>query len=213
MSIITVIGGTGYAGAAIVEEALRRGHEVKVVSRSAPAERVSGVTYIEGSALDASVRGEAFDLADAVVSATSPRGDMATQQVGLIADLAEDAARTGVPLIVVGGFSSLRPAPGAPRFIEGEVAEQYRAEALAGHSSLEVLMGTPDDVDYVFVSPAGKFGSWVPGERTGSYRLGGEVALFDADGNSSISGADFAVAILDIIEDGSHHREHLSVAY
>ena len=71
----------------------------------------------------------------------------------------------------------------------------------------------PEELDWLFVSPASGYGSFAPGERTGSYRVGGESALFDADGNSNISGADFALAIVDEIENPRHHREHISVAY
>ncbi|HET7821938.1 MAG TPA: NAD(P)H-binding protein [Ornithinibacter sp.] len=49
--------------------------------------------------------------------------------------------------------------------------------------------------------------------RTCSYRLGGEVALFDAVGNSNTSGADLAIAIVDEIDNPRHHREHISIAY
>jgi uncharacterized protein len=65
----------------------------------------------------------------------------------------------------------------------------------------------------VFVSPAGTYGAWAPGERTGTYRVGGEVALFDAEGGSNISGGDFAAAVVDEIETPTHHREHIGVAY
>ena len=213
MSRITVIGGTGYAGAAIVSDAVARGHEVTVVSRGEVAEPLPGVTYVRGSALGEDVRKRAFDGADAVVSATSPRGDMADAQLTLSELLASRAAVSAVRLIVVGGFSSLRPAPGAPRFIEGDVPEQYRAEAHAGHSVLEMLKAEPEDLDWTFVSPAAEFGAHVPGVATGVYRLGGEVALFDADGKSAVSAQDFAKAIVDLIESGEHRREHVSVAY
>ncbi|WP_395475405.1 hypothetical protein [Saccharopolyspora spinosa] len=51
------------------------------------------------------------------------------------------------------------------------------------------------------------------GERTGTYRIGGDVALFDENGKSEISGADFALAVVDEIERHEHPREHISVAY
>ena len=71
----------------------------------------------------------------------------------------------------------------------------------------------PQELDWVFVSPAGAYGAWAAGERTGAYRVGGEVALFDAEGGSNISGADFALAVVDEIETPVHHREHIGVAY
>ncbi|MCU1587138.1 MAG: NAD-dependent epimerase/dehydratase family protein, partial [Frankiales bacterium] len=55
--------------------------------------------------------------------------------------------------------------------------------------------------------------AWAAGDRTGSYRVGGDVALFDADGGSNIGGADFALAIVEEIEQAAHHRAHIGVAY
>lgn len=213
MSRITVIGGTGYAGAAIVAEAAKRGHEVTAVSRSAPADPVDGVAYVRGDALDADVRARLLADADVIVSATSPRGDMAGQVLALNTALAAEAPAADARLVVIGGYSSLRPEPGAPRFIEGEVDERFRAEAEEGHAGLEMLMRTPAELDWVFVSPAGRFGAFAPGEARGEYRLGGDVALRDADGVSAISAPDLALAVLDVIDSGEHSREHVSAAY
>lgn len=211
MASITVIGGTGYAGAAIVEEAAARVHRVSAVARSVPMVPVDGVAYLQGSALSGDVRARAFEGADAVVMATSPRGDMASKHVELAELLAASALEYGSRLIVVGGFSSLRPEPGAPRFIEGDIPEEYRAEAQAGHAVLELLQNADTALDWTFVSPAALFGSYAPGEATGRYRLGGEIAMLDEEGKSFISAPDFAKAILDVIESDEHHREHISV--
>lgn len=211
MSRITVIGGTGYAGAAIVSEAVKRGHVVTAVSRNAPLEPVKGVTYIQGSALEADVRARAFDGAYAVISATAPRGAMADQQLELLEAIASRAGATGVRLIVVGGYSSLRPAPGKPRFIEGFVPSQYLQEAKVGHAVLEMLMAEPFALDWTYVSPAQTFGAFAPGPATGKYRLGGDVAILDKDGKSYVSAPDFAMAVVDIVDAAGHRREHVSV--
>lgn len=211
MANITVIGGTGYTGAAIVAEAAKRGHQVTAVARSAPEVAVEGVKYVQGSALDAAVLAQALDGADAVVIATAARGDMVEGQALLTQAVASAAAEAGARLVAVGGYSVLRPAPGAPRFVEGDVPEAYRVEAHAGYALLQLLESSPEELDYVYVSPAAKFGAWVPGEATGSYTLGGDVALADANGASQISAADFALAIVDVIESGEHRRGHVSV--
>ena len=212
MSNITVIGGNGYTGAAVVAEAISRGHVVTVISRSQPDAPLAGVRYLTGSALDGSVLDAGFERADAVVMAVANRtgsGQIAQQLAEL---LAERAAATGVPIFVVGGFSSLRPAPGEPRVAEGDIPEQYRDEALAGHASLEVLLGSAAAVDWVFFSPAAHYGSWVEGSATGNYRLGGEIMMLDeATGTSHLYAEDLALAILDVIESGDRHREHVSV--
>jgi len=212
MATIVVFGGTGYTGSNVVREAASRGHDVIAVSRSRPAEPVDGVRYETGDATD--LAPQVLPGADAVVAALAPRGDMAGRLVDVYAELVKRSAEAGVRYLQVGGFSSLRPAEGAPRFVEGDVPEQFRAEALEGDATRALLAEqAPEGLDWVFFSPAGAYGAWAAGERTGSYRIGGEVALFDADGGSTLSGADFAVAIVDEVEQAAHSRAHVGVAY
>lgn len=212
MGSIVVVGGTGYTGANIVREAATRGHEVISISRSAPAEPVPGVRYELGHVEDVAPR--VVPGADVVVAALSPRGEMAGRLVEAYRQLAALAAGAGARYLVVGGFSSLRPAPGAPRFVDGELPEEFREEALEGEATRAMLVEqAPADLDWVFLSPAGAYGSFAPGERTGQYRLGNDVALFDAEGASAISGADFAIAVVDEIEKSAHHRVHIGIAY
>lgn len=212
MAKIVVFGGTGYTGSNVVREAAARGHEVVSVSRTRPAELVEGVRYETGNAAEVAAR--VIPGADAVVATLSPRGDMAGRLVEVYGELARVSAEAGARYLQVGGFSSLRPAAGQPRFVEGEMPEEYRAEAVEGEATRQLLVDeAAPELDWVFLSPAGSYGAWVPGERTGSYRLGGEVALFDANGESNISGADLALAIVDEIERGEHHREHVGIAY
>ncbi|MGW0630186.1 NAD(P)-dependent oxidoreductase [Streptomyces sp. NPDC002758] len=211
MSKILIIGGTGYTGANIAAEAVARGHSVTSYSRSAPAAPVAKVTYRHGAAEDAAklITGQ-----DVVVAALSPRGDLVGRLPGLYQDLAGAAVGAGVRMIVIGGFSSLRPAPGRPRFAEGDVPERFQAESRDMDAIREWLTDSaPDALDWTLVSPAGGYGSWAVGERTGTYRLGGEVALFDEQGGSEISGADFALAVVDEIERHAHPRAHISIAY
>ena len=212
MARIVVVGGTGYTGGNIAREAASRGHEVVSISRSAPADAVPGVRYERGDVREVASR--VVPDADIVVTALSPRGDMAGKLVEIYGELARLAADAGARYLQVGGFSSLRPAPDAPRFVEGEVPEAFRDEALEGEATRVMLVErAPDSLDWVFISPAGSYGSFAPGERRGAYRVGGEVALFDAEGASSISGEDFAAAVVDEIDTPAHHRAHIGVAY
>lgn len=212
MTKLVVFGGTGYTGSNVIREAVSRGHDVVSVSRSQPRNPIDGVTYELGTAEQIAPRVVAG--ADAVVAALSPRGDMAGRLVEVYGALAQAAADVGARYLQVGGFSSLRPAPDAPRFAEGALGEEYRAEALEGEATRVMLAErAPEGLDWVFVSPAGSYGSWAAGERTGTYRVGGDVALFDEAGGSAISGADFAFAIVDEIDTPQHHRAHIGVAY
>ena len=211
MTAITVVGGTGYAGAAMVAEAARRGHTVTAISRTAPGTQAEGVDYVSGD-LTQSVPDIAG--AEVVVAALSPRGDNAGKLRDAYRSLAQAAATNGARFVGIGGFSSLRPAEGAPRFVEGDdLPPEFAAEAREMNDILADLATGAVDVDWLFVSPAAEFGSHAPGEALGRYRVSGEVALFDQDGKSAISGADFARAVLDEIETPTHHRAQIHFAY
>lgn len=211
MASIIVIGGTGYAGSHIVSEAASRGHRVTSISRTLPAEQIDGVTYRTGDLTQ-----EIPDLsgADVVVAALSPRGSNAGALRGAYAKLADAAARAGVRFVAVGGFSSLRPSEGAPRFADGtDVPKEFAAEAREMNSILADLLASDKAGQWLFVSPGAQFGAHVPGEKLGHYRTSGDVALFDAEGTSAISGADFAAAIVDQIENPTVQQGQISFAY
>jgi putative NADH-flavin reductase len=213
MSAIAVLGGTGYAGRHIVAEAARRGHPVLSVARKAPAERVPGATYVEGTLLDVPALVRELEGVDVVVSAVAPRGDMlglVRPNLRALAELLPGDVRLGV----VGGAGGSLVAPGGPRLVDTDAfGEEFKPEALEAIGVLEDLRDGPADRDWFYIHPAGGFGAWEPGERTGSYRDGGDVLVTDAEGRSFISGADFAVAVLDEIENPRHSRERFTVGY
>lgn len=213
MTTIAIIGGTGFAGAAIAAEAARRGHRVTVLSRKAPEQPIDGVTYVQG---DVRTEGaKVIDGAEVIVGALSPRAGSEGTLVQTYAELAEEAVANKARLIVIGGFGSLRPAPGAPRFAEGDaLPPEVAPEAREMKAVLDVLTAAPEALNWTFVSPGGEFGAYLPqGEPRGTYRTGGDVALVDADGKSAINGADFALAVVDEIEAAAHPREHINFAY
>lgn len=216
MANIVVLGGTGYTGAHIVAEAASRGHQVTSFSRNLPDAAVDGVTYVTGSLTDADALKNVVAGADAVVATVSPRGDLAGGKLrGLYAEGAKIAAAAGARWVVVGGFSSLRLAEGQPRIaFGGDVPPQFAEEATTlAEVADDLADNSPEGLDWLFVSPAGAYGSYAPGEKRGTYRVGGEVAIFDEAGESAISGHDYATAVIDEIESPKHHREHIGFAY
>ncbi|OZB82812.1 MAG: NAD-dependent epimerase [Microbacterium sp. 14-71-5] len=213
MARIVVIGGTGYAGRHIVQEAASRGHEVVSISRSEPSAPVDGVTNVQGSVTDLDTLGDVFENTDVVVSALSPRGDMENAVIPALTALVDKLSGTGTRVSVVGGAGGSLSAPGGPRLIDLDFPDEYRHEAQVGIDSLALLQNADASLDWFFVHPAEVFGPWAEGERTGSYRDGGDVVVRDADGNSTISGADFAIAVVDEIENGKHRRERFTVGY
>ncbi|WP_136056294.1 NAD(P)H-binding protein [Microbacterium sp. K24] len=213
MARITVLGGTGYAGRHIVAEAVARGHAVIAVSRSEPSDPVAGAAYVQRSVLDVDDVVATFDGADAVVWALSPRGDMEDKVLGALQSVAGALVGTETRLGVIGGAGGSLVAPGGPRLFDQGFPEEYKAEAQVGIDSLAFLESTDTGLDWFFVHPAEEFGAWAEGERTGHYRDGGDVIVRDAEGRSRISGADLAVAVVDEIEQGRHHRERFTVGY
>ena len=213
MARVVVLGGTGYAGAHIVAEAVARGHDVVSVARKAPVDPVPGVTYVEGSVLDLDALGDVLAGADVVVSALSPRGDMSDRLLDVLRDLADRLTGTRTRLAVVGGAMGSLSAPGGPRLWDLGVPEEYRHEAGVGVETLDLLQASDPGLDWFLVHPPKAFGAWVPGERTGSYREGGDVVVEDADGESFISGADFAIALVDEIDEPRRHRDRFTVGY
>ncbi|ANG86252.1 NAD(P)-dependent oxidoreductase [Microbacterium aurantiacum] len=213
MARIAVIGGTGYAGSHIVAEAVSRGHTVVSVARSVPAERIEGATYVEGTILDVPSLVAELEGVDVVVSTVAARGDMlgnVRQNIAALVDRLPGTVRIGV----IGGAGGSLIAPGGARLIDQpSFTEEYKPEALEAIGILEDLQADDRGHDWFYVHPAGGFGAWNPGERTGSYRDGGDVLVTDADGESFISGADLAVAVVDEIENPRHSRERFAVGY
>ena len=65
------------------------------------------------------------------------------------------------------------------------------------------------DVKWTYISPAVDFQP--DGEKTGKYILGGEELTLNECGESIISYADYAIAMVDEIEKGGHIQQRISV--
>jgi putative NADH-flavin reductase len=219
MTTIAIFGGTGYAGSAIRDEALKRGHRVISVTRSLPAgaPAAPGLEFRQGSAHDAALVEAIAAEADVVVVSIrfAPGGSGEGRKLAdALPALTGAAAAHGTRLGVVGGAASLLVAAGGPRLIDTpQFPAEYKGEAGSAAEALEALRADTTGADWFFVSPAAGFGSYNPGQATGQYRVGGDILLTDESGKSEISGADYALAFVDEIEAPRHHRTRFTVAY
>ena len=216
MARITILGGTGYAGAAIVAEAAKRGHQVTSVSRSEPEARIDGVEYVIGSALDGATLDAVLPERDVVISAISPRGDTAGKLEGILDDLITRLTGTSTRLGFVGGALSLQLEEGGPTSFEvskEHIPADVLPEVETGIAALATLKASPEALDWFYVSPPADFGSWLGTPSQGRYRLGGDVLLKDAEGVSTISADDLALAIVDEVEKAAHRRRRFTAAY
>jgi putative NADH-flavin reductase len=200
---IALIGATGHAGSRILAELSRRGHAVTAIARhleKVPA--LTGVTSAKADAGDvaglaAVLRGHDVVISSVHFTASDPR------------KLIEAVQASGVGrYLVVGGAGSLEVAPGVKLIDTPEFPALYKAEAAAGGAFLDLLR-EETKLDWTFLSPSALF---VPGERTGKFRLGGDQLLANEKG-SSISFEDYAVAMADEIEKPAHSRQRFTVGY
>lgn len=211
---IALFGATGHLGRGILEEALSRDDEVIAIVRdptrltrhTTKLKIVTGDVSHPGSWLDA-VRG-----ADAVVASLSARGDGHHDSVPSYArGLLNNLPKTGVKrLLWVGGAGSLETAPGVRVIDDPNFPVAWKAEAEAQDKALQVFRSSDADVDWTYISPAALLED---GKRSGSYRIGTDQLLVDADGSSRITVADYAVAVLDRIEQHDALRQRITVAY
>ncbi|GGA55580.1 NAD-dependent epimerase [Pseudoclavibacter endophyticus] len=215
MSQIVVFGATGYAGGNIARELASRGHRIVAVSRSIEAEQAPDNGEARaGSIFDGAFVREVTEGADVVVVALRFNNGDEPNLVEAFPTLLDVAAERGARVGIVGGAGSLNVAEDGPKLIDTpDFPDAFKGEAGAAGEALEHLRAYDGAADWFYVSPAAGFGSYNPGERTGSYRTGGDVLLTDAEGNSNISGADFAIAFADEIEQPKHHRTRFGVAY
>jgi putative NADH-flavin reductase len=216
MTTIAIFGGTGYAGGRIRDEALARGHVVISVSRKdAGSPDEPDLIRKTGNIHDVALLDQVAAQADVIVVAVRAGAQDGVRLVDAVQSLADSATTHSTRLGFVGGAGSLRITPDGPRIVDlPDFPDAHKGEALGQADMLTALTETPAEVDWFYISPAADFGGYNPGEATAHYRVGeGDVVLQDATGTSYISGADFAKAFVDEIENPKHHRVRFTVAY
>ena len=196
---IVVLGATGMAGTAVVNEALSRDHEVTAVSRQrghrAGARLTScllDVTDVEG------VAGLLRD-SDAAVVALRPPAGHESDLARLTTAVLDAASRSRTPLLIIGGAAPLT-SPTHPGTLAIDdpaiVPPEWRDVARASLDQIRACQ-THSYRGWVYLSPPAIFG---PGDISGSYRRGTTTLLVDSQGQSRISPEDLALAVVDELE-------------
>ena len=201
---IAVIGASGNAGSRITAELARRGHSVTAIARH--PEKIAAQTNVTPSGGDVMDQAGLARLLAGHDAAISSVHFLASDPVRLIAAAKESKVGR---YLVVGGAGSLEVAPGVRLVATPDFPVAYKAEAEAGGAFLDLLRAEKE-LNWTFLSPSALF---VAGERTGKFRLGTDQLLTAADGKSSISFEDFAVALADEIERPAHIRQRFTVGY
>lgn len=200
---IALVGATGRAGSPILQELVRRGHQVTAIVRN--PEKVQAQANVSPR------KGDVFDRDDLTALLTGH--DAVISAVHFLQSdprkLIDAVKASGVKrYLVVGGAGSLEVAPGVMLVSAPEFPAAYKDEATKGGEFLDLLR-QEKDLDWTFLSPSALF---FEGPRTGMFRLGKDQLLTNEKG-SSISFADYAIALADEVEKPAHSRQRFTVGY
>lgn len=208
MHKVMVIGAGGRVGRAATAEAVRRGHAVTAVVRE-PARHEDlaalGVTLVAGDVTDADVLSTLATGHDAVVAAvydsssTDPHGFfVATAQA-----LTDGLARAGVARLVWVGLASLLPTSDGTLLMDTDGYPNDHRGFFLAHAAATRVFAADGTLDWVSLSPSGDFDH--SGTPSGGY------ATAPGDTDSRITYADFALALLDEVDEPHTSRTHVGV--
>lgn len=204
---LAVVCANGKAGKLIVKEALNRGLDVTAVVRGENQTDAAQVIRKDLFRLTADdLKG--FDVVIDAFGAWTE--DTLPQHSTSLKHLCDVLSGTGTRLLVVGGAGSLYVNPEHTACVADgpDFPDAFRPLAAAMAKALGELRAR-GDVKWTYLSPAGDFQA--DGERTGQYILGGEELTLNARGESVISYADYAIAMVDEAVSGSHIQQRISV--
>lgn len=205
---IAVVAANGRVAQKVVKEALGRGFEVTAFGRGAE-NKTAAKDYIQKDIMDLTKD----DLAgyDAVVDGFGAwKDEEQPMHVKTSQHLCDLLSGTDTRLLIVGGAGSL--------YVNKDHTTQVYQGADFPAAFLPLAKGQGaeldelrkrNDVKWTFISPAGDFQA--DGERTGKYILAGEELTLNSKGESIISYADYAIAMVDEIEKGNHIQQRISV--
>ena len=216
MANVLLIGATGFVGSAVLNELVSRGHKVTAVARN--VEKVAKselVDVVKEDVANVDAIAKLAEGKDTIISAYNPgwtNSDIATLISENYPKILSAAKKSGVErLLIVGGAGTLFCAPGLRVVDSGAIPEEIMGGVRPlGDFYLNTLMNE-NDIDWVFFSPAGVFDQ--QGKKTGSYRLGKDDLIVDAEGNSHISVQDYADAMVNELEKPAHHKERFTIGY
>ncbi len=204
---LAVVCANGKAGKLIVDEALSRGLDVTAVVRG--GNKTKAQHAIMKDILDIKAGDlEGFDVVIDAFGAWTP--DTLPLHSKSLKVLCDALSGSDARLLVVGGAGSLyvNKEHTVQLFQTPDFPEMFKPLAMAQGKALEELRKR-DDVRWTFVSPAGDFQA--DGTKTGKYILAGEELTLNSKGESIISYADYAVAMIDEAVKGNHIRQRISV--
>ena len=204
---MAVVCANGKAGKLIVKEAVERGLDVTAIVRGENRSAAKGALVKDLFDLtSADLKG--FDVVVDAFGAWTP--ETLPLHSASLKHLCDILSGTDTRLLVVGGAGSLYVNPEhSAQVMDGpDFPEVFKPLATNMGKALDELRGR-DDVKWTYISPASDFQA--EGERTGKYMQAGEELTLNGRGESIISYADYAIAMVDEAMSGNHIRQRISV--
>lgn len=210
---VALIGASGFIGSALLQELLSRGHQVTaLVGHPEKLSAHAALQAVTSDVQDLNQLTQQLSGFDAVISAFSGHAQSDTYAYYLsgIQNIIAAAKSSHAPrLLVVGGAGSLEVAPGIQALDTPSFPAEYKATAEGARQALNLLR-EEQDLNWTMLSPAAVI---APGVRTGQFRLGKDQMLFDAEAKSHISVEDYALAMIDELEQAQFINQRFTVAY
>jgi len=212
-----LIGASGFVGTQILEELLKRGHEVTAVVRHADkiTTKNEKLTVKEVDIMDTDALIEAVKDSEAVISAYNAGWTNPNLYDDFLAgseSIQKAVKSAGVKrLIVIGGAGSLEI--DGKQLVDGpEFPADYKPGATAARDYLNIIK-QEKDLQWSFFSPAIEMHPGITTGRTGKYRLGTDSPVFNEEGRSILSVQDLAVVVVDELENNKHPQQRFTAAY
>ena len=206
---IAVLAANGKVGSLIVKEAVDRGNNVTAVARE--ENKTVAKKFLKKDILDLTENDlKDFDVVITAFGAWTE--DTLPLHKTTLEHLSDILANKNTRLLVVGGAGSLYTDDSLKTqlYQTPDFPASYMPVVVNMSKGLDVLRKR-NDVKWTYISPAAEFEfDW---ERKGEYQLAGEVFTVNSKGESKISYADYAIAMVDEAEKGNHINQRISVLW
>lgn len=211
---ISILGAGGNIGRRIVNEAVSRGHDLNLLtSKSLSFFNLDSTPHVKTQKADifnTEALANAISESDVVISAYAPPQDNNNLLLEASKSLVTAAKQTNTRLIAVGGAGSLKVNDNLRLIETPEFPELYKSIAQAHFDVLEQVYLEETDLNWTNVSPS----SYIfEGERTNSFRIAEDQLIVNDKGESSISMEDFAVGILNEVDDAKFIKKRFTIGY
>lgn len=208
---VTIIGAGGNIGQRITKEAASRNHELRLItSKDKSFFGLDNADLQTADIFDTNTLAEKLKGSDVVISAYAPPHSDTDQIIKATESLVEASKKANVRLIAVGGAGSLKVTEDLALVDAPDFPTDYKAIAISHKKALETIYLKESELNWTNVSPSAYI---FEGERTNQFRLGDDYLLANEKGESSISMEDFAVGILNEVDDSEYSKKRFTIGY